>query len=35
MKIEKFIFPPIYSEKRFEIMRNSDLINTSYYECNS
>lgn len=38
MKIEKSIFfvPPIYSEKRFEIMRNSDLvINTSYYECNS
>lgn len=38
MKIEKSIFfmPPIYSEKRFEIMKNSDLvINTSFYECNS
>lgn len=38
MKLQKSVIfkPPIYSEKRFEIMRNSDLvINTSFYECNS
>ena len=28
--------PPIYSDKRFQILHDSNLIiNTSYYECNS
>ena len=36
LKNSVIFLPPVYSEKRFEIMRNSDLvINTSFYECNS
>jgi len=38
MNIHKYVnfLAPIYSNRRFKIMRDSDLvINTSYYECNS
>ena len=38
MKIENSVvfLPPVYSDKRFQILHDSDLIiNTSYYECNS
>tara|TARA_B100000787_G_C16196035_1_gene300917 strand:- start:1010 stop:2125 length:1116 start_codon:yes stop_codon:yes gene_type:complete len=38
MKISKYVkfLPPIFSNKRFKIMHDSNLvINTSYYECNS